>query len=152
VRRAVAEGHELGNHTFDHIDVQHEPDDGVVQDQLARTSAVLEQATGVTPRFVRPPYGKDACRTARIGAEVGLEACVLWSTMVWDWDPAREADWIVARILGEARAGSIVLLHDGAPPGEAPQRDETVAAVAAVVPALVARGFELVTVSELLAT
>lgn len=151
VRRAAAEGHELGNHTYDHIDVQQEPDDDVVRDQLARTTDLVERVAAVRPRLVRPPYGKDACRTARIARDVGLEPCVLWSTMVWDWEPVTEAAWMVERILREAAPGSILLMHDGAPPNEPPAREQTVAAVAEVVPALVDRGFELVTVSELLA-
>jgi peptidoglycan/xylan/chitin deacetylase (PgdA/CDA1 family) len=124
----------------------------VVRDQLARTSDILEQLVGVRPRLVRPPYGKDACRTARLASGLGLEPCVLWSTMVWDWDPATTASWMVDRILAEAGPGSILLMHDGAPPDEEPRRDETIAAVAEVVPALLERGFELVTVSALLAT
>lgn len=152
LERAAAEGHELGNHTYDHIDVQHEPDDDVVRDQLARTSDLVEQVARTRPRLVRPPYGKDACRTARIGRDVGLAPCVLWSTMAWDWEPVTGAAWMVERILHEASAGSILLMHDGAPPGEPAGREETVAAVEEAVPALVDRGFELVTVSELLAS
>lgn len=151
-RRATAEGHELGNHTYDHIDVQHERDDAVVRDQLERTSALLEQTVGVRPRLVRPPYGKDVCRTARIGQDVGLAPCVLWSTAVWDWDSGIEASWMVERALGEAGRGSIVLLHDGMPPHLESPRDQTIAAVAELVPALRSRGLELVTVSELLST
>jgi peptidoglycan/xylan/chitin deacetylase (PgdA/CDA1 family) len=150
-RRAAAAGHELGNHTYDHVDVQHERDDAVVRDQLARTSELVERVAGVAPRLVRPPYGKDACRTARIAGSLGLAPCVLWSTMVWDWDPETPAAWMVERALAEAAPGSILLLHDGAPPGRPPGRDETAAAVAELVPALLARGFALVTVSDLLA-
>jgi peptidoglycan/xylan/chitin deacetylase (PgdA/CDA1 family) len=151
VRRAVADGHELGNHTFDHIDVQGEREDDAVREQLARTTDLLERVAGVRPRLVRPPYGKDVCRTARIGAEVGLAPCVLWSTMVWDWDPATDPRWMVERALGEAAPGAILLFHDGMPPGNETPREPTVAAVTALVPALVECGLELVTVSELLA-
>jgi peptidoglycan/xylan/chitin deacetylase (PgdA/CDA1 family) len=150
-RRAAAEGHEVGNHTFDHIDVQGERDDDVVRDQLTRTSDLVEDVAGARPRLVRPPFGKDVCRTARIGRDVGLRPCVLWSTMVWDWDPATTAAWMVERALAEATPGSILLFHDGMPPGIETPREPTVAAVAELVPALLGRGFELVTVSELLA-
>jgi peptidoglycan/xylan/chitin deacetylase (PgdA/CDA1 family) len=147
----AASGHEIGNHTFDHIDVQHERNDGVVRDQLARTSEAIERACDVAPRLVRPPYGKDPCRTARIGASLDLSPCVLWSTMVWDWDPSTEASWIVERALSELRPGTILLMHDGAPPYDDSPRDATVEAVSTLVPELVARGYDLVTVSALLA-
>lgn len=149
-RRAAAEGHELGNHTWDHIDVQHEREDAVVRDQLARTSELLGDVVGTRPRLVRPPYGKDVCRTARIGRDVGLRWCVLWSTMVWDWDPETQADWMVERALAEAAPGSILLMHDGAPPDAPTPREQTVAAVEELVPALLGQGLELVTVSQLL--
>jgi peptidoglycan-N-acetylglucosamine deacetylase len=149
LRRAVSEGHEIGNHTYDHIDVQSEQADDAVREQLARTTALVEEVAGTRPRLVRPPYGKDACRTARLAAEQGLSPCILWSTMVWDWLPETDAAWMVERVLTEAQPGSIVVMHDGMPPHVATSREASVAAVAELVP-LLARSFRLVTVSELL--
>ena len=49
VERMTREGHEVGNHTFDHIDAAHERDEAVVRDQIARTTAAIV-AAGATPR------------------------------------------------------------------------------------------------------
>ena len=115
VRRIARAGHELGNHTYDHVDAAHERDEDVLRDQLARTSEAIEAAAGTAPRLVRPPYGKDVCRVARLGADAGLEPTVLWSVQAWDWDvtPAEE---IAGHVLRGVHPGAIVLLHDGAPP------------------------------------
>jgi peptidoglycan/xylan/chitin deacetylase (PgdA/CDA1 family) len=149
-RRAAAEGHELGNHTFDHVDAAHERDDDVLRDQLARTSAAIERAVGAAPRLVRPPYGKDVARVARLGAELGLAPAVLWSAQGWDWDTT-PSDEIAAHLLRDCDPGGIAVLHDGVPPGGGPGREPMLAALAQVLETLTRDGYELVTVSELLA-
>ena len=121
-----------------------------MRDQLARTSDLIEEVAGVRPRLVRPPYGKEVCRCARIAAELGLEPCILWSTLVWDWQTETTSEWMVDRVLREASPGSIVCMHDGMPPYDRTPRDATVAAVAELVPRLL-QDYRLVTVSELLA-
>ncbi len=150
LERMHAAGHEIGNHTYDHVDAAHERDDGVLRDQLVRAGAAIEAAVPAPPQLVRPPYGKDVCRVGRIGAGLGLATTVLWSVQAWDWDEETTADWIVERVLSEIRPGAIVLLHDGAPPYDASSRQATVEAVRVLVPELAARGFELATVSRLL--
>jgi peptidoglycan/xylan/chitin deacetylase (PgdA/CDA1 family) len=151
VARARAEGHELGNHTYDHPDAAHVKDDAELRGQLARTSAAIRLAAGVEPRLVRPPYGKEPCRLGRLAAELGLEPTVLWSVQSWDWESPAEQDGVVERVLAGAAPGAIVLLHDGVPPGEEGSRAATVRALAEILPELRGRGYELVTVSELLA-
>jgi peptidoglycan/xylan/chitin deacetylase (PgdA/CDA1 family) len=150
VRRMASAGHELGNHTYDHVDAAHERDEEVLRDQLARTSSSIAAATGTPARLVRPPYGKDVCRVARLGAEAGLEPTILWSVQAWDWDetPAEE---IAGHVLRGVHPGAIVVLHDGVPPNEDRSRGPTVLALETILPALEADGYEAVTVSALLA-
>jgi peptidoglycan/xylan/chitin deacetylase (PgdA/CDA1 family) len=148
--RAVAEGHELGNHTYDHVDAAHERDDGVLRDQITRTSAAIERAAGVPPQLMRPPYGKDVCRVSRLARELGLARTVLWSAQAWDWDAPPAAE-ITERILRDRTPGGILLLHDGAPPYDQRSRDSTVEALGQILPALSRDGYDVVTVSELLA-
>ena len=148
-RRAVAEGHELGNHTYDHVDAAHERDDDVLRDQIVRTSAALERVVGVPPRVIRPPYGKDVARVARLGRELGLTDTILWSAQGWDWD-ATPAEEIVELVLRDCAPGGIIVLHDGVPPGGGPSREPMLAALAEVLDALTRDGYELVTVSDLL--
>jgi len=150
VRRAVSEGHELGNHTFDHVDAAHERDDDVLRDQIRRTSAAIERATGEAPRLMRPPYGKDVARVARLAGELGLDPTVLWSAQGWDWDttPASE---IEALVLRDCAPGGIVLLHDGVPPHGGTSREPMLEALARILARVRGDGYDIVTVSQLLA-
>jgi peptidoglycan/xylan/chitin deacetylase (PgdA/CDA1 family) len=143
LRRAVGEGHELGNHAWSH----QRPaslTDGELRDELARTAAEIERVAGVSPRLLRPPYGDDPERFEAVGERV------LWTVDPEDWTepPAEE---IVVRVLREAEPDAIVLLHDGVPRDESARtRQPTVDAVARLLPALGDRGYTCVTVSELL--
>ena len=149
VRRAVAEGHEPGNHLFSHRHPKALSDEEI-RDEVVRTAAEIERAVGTAASLLRPPYGEEPERVAAIGAELGLGPVVLWSIDPEDWrSPPAEA--IVEQVLEEARAGAIVDLHDGW--GRTPRdRQPTVEALEHLLPELGTRGFELVTVSELLAS
>jgi peptidoglycan/xylan/chitin deacetylase (PgdA/CDA1 family) len=148
--RAVADGHELANHTYDHVDAAHERDDDALRDQIARTNAAIERVAGAPARLIRPPYGKDVARVDRLGCELGLEHTILWSAQGWDWDttPAEE---IAALVLRDCAPGGIVVLHDGVPPSGGPSREPMRAALAEILVALTRDGYELVTVSGLVA-
>jgi peptidoglycan/xylan/chitin deacetylase (PgdA/CDA1 family) len=143
-RAGVEAGHELGNHTWAHAHLEELSDDEIL-DQLGRTAALVELETGRPMRVLRCPYGTAEGRVAALAATHGFaEAIVHWSVDPEDWsDPPPET--IVERVLQSIHPGAIVCLHDG------PGRSATVAALLELVPRLVADGYALVTVSELLA-
>jgi len=151
VRRAAAEGHEIGNHAWSHVDPATLSDDAL-RAELERTGSLIEQIVGERPRHFRPPYADADFRVADVARTAGLERTVLRSIDPADWDEL-EPDVIAERVLREARPGAIVCLHDGVSPGErAPDgRRATVGAVARLVPELRAQGYALVTVEALLA-
>jgi peptidoglycan/xylan/chitin deacetylase (PgdA/CDA1 family) len=147
LRRMLAEGHQIGNHLFSHRHPEGLSDDEL-RDEIARTAQEIEAATGLAPTLVRPPYGEEPERIGVAAAELGLGPVVLWSIDPEDWK-APPADAIVEHVLQEARAGAIVDLHDGWGRTEG-TRQPTVEALERLVPELQARGFDLVTLSELL--
>ena len=150
LRRAAAEDHELGNHTWSHRRAS-TLSDGDLREELQRTGARVAEVVGATPKLARPPYGEDAERFARVAAGLGLGPTVLWSVDPEDWREPPAAE-IVAATLAGARPGAIVDLHDGFRRGSSSQtRQSTVDAVAELLPALDVRAFRCVTVSELLA-
>jgi peptidoglycan-N-acetylglucosamine deacetylase len=152
LRRTVTEGHELGNHFYEHRDPAKLPDAELV-DQLERAGRAVADVAGTAPRLVRPPYGHDGRRVARVAATAGLGPIILGSIDPSDWRATTSAP-IVRHVLIAARPGSIVFLHDGVPPADdtaaTRSRVATVEAVVELVPELTARGFDLVTVSELI--
>jgi poly-beta-1,6 N-acetyl-D-glucosamine synthase len=148
VQRLRRDGFEVGNHTFTHADVSALPG-WERRLQLGLTDNALAGAVGIRPRLFRPPYSsvpaaaseKQAAaleQVARLGYDV-----VLADFNGEDWRRPG-VDEIVAATTPQGDRGGIVLLHDGG--GD---RSQTIGAIERLVPALRARGFELVTVSEL---
>jgi len=103
LQRMVHEGHSVQNHTYDHYQLIG-LSDSAIRDQISRTSRVIEEAAGVAPRCLRPPYGVTDDRVRAIAADLGL------TTLLWDVNPADQGDsgWI----LEETGGGDILLLHD----------------------------------------
>jgi peptidoglycan/xylan/chitin deacetylase (PgdA/CDA1 family) len=152
VRDAAARGHEIGNHTWTHVDADRTRELATLQDEVARTNDVIERVAGRRPTLLRPPYGSDPGRFARAAAKCGLEATVLWSVQSFDWqDPEPES--IVDQVLAEVEPGAIVLFHDGQrETNDARPRAGTLAALPTVLERVRADGYEFATVSELLRT
>jgi peptidoglycan/xylan/chitin deacetylase (PgdA/CDA1 family) len=150
LRRIVADGHEVGNHTHNHIDLAEASDEAVLAEIRSCANAIAA-VLGTEPRLLRPPYGSGAERVARAAGGLSVGPVVMWSVDPADWRRP-EAEPIVDQVLKEIAAGAIVDLHDGIPPNSAgePSRQATVDAVARLLPELQKRGFELVTVSRLL--
>ena len=141
VQRAIAEGHEVGNHSWDHKALN-KLGEGGLQHELADTSAEITKATGKPVTLMRPPYGATTPRLNRaIEKEYGMKV-ILWSVDPLDWKrPGPHA--VEQRIVAGTKPGSIILSHDIHP--------GTIDAMPATLDALLAKGYKFVTVSELLA-
>ncbi len=131
-RRIVAEGHDIGNHSYSHpIYLYCTPTE--TYRQLARTQDIITTVTGVTPTWVRPPCGVRTPAYFAAARRLGLRT-VQWTVSGFDWQRRSAAD-IAQQILRRVSAGSIVLLHDGATTGTGDRR-ATVAALPALVDGL----------------
>ena len=136
LRRVLAHGHELANHSLNH---ELTPSSA----SMRATSDRIRAATGFTPCTFRPPYGEYNSGTVAAARANGM------STVIWDVDPR---DWtqpgsgaIYSRVVGGAHPGAIVVMHDGGGP-----RGQTVAALPRIIAELESRGYDLVTVTKLL--
>jgi peptidoglycan/xylan/chitin deacetylase (PgdA/CDA1 family) len=143
VARMVRDGHELGNHTYQHRYLPLARSRSV-EHELRATDDAIARAAGVVPAVARPPWGGRSPRNVRVFQRL-RKRLVLWDVNSFDWKgkPARE---VADRVLDRARPGSIILMHEARDGGET-----TIDAVRLLVPALRARGFELVTVSHAIA-
>ncbi len=141
VRRTVAEGHEIGNHTYTHR-LLSKLSDSEVRKEMTRCRDAVANAAGVQMRTMRPPYGGLLQRQRQlIHSEFGYPT-ILWSVDPLDWK--RPGPSVVAsRILKGATPGGIILAHDLHAP--------TVDAMPATLDGLLKRGFKFVTVSQLIA-
>ncbi|WP_353568912.1 polysaccharide deacetylase family protein [Haloferula sargassicola] len=141
VRRIVAEGHEIGNHTYTHRNLTKLGHDAVLS-ELNKTRDAIVKAAGVQPRTMRPPYGA-LLQTQRewIRSELGYPT-ILWSVDPRDWQRPGPSV-VTSRILSGATPGAIILSHDLHAP--------TVDAMPATLDGLLRKGYKFVTVSQLLA-
>jgi peptidoglycan/xylan/chitin deacetylase (PgdA/CDA1 family) len=154
LRRAVQEGHELGNHTTSHPDLTR-CGRWRIRRELARTNHAIERTVGARPRLFRPPYMAHDERVLTIAGKLGLMWTVLDSDGVSPKDYRMDdAGEIAEALVSSIRPGAIVDLHDGRPPREPqgstlPTRHATAEAVPLVLGRLIQAGYRVVTVSEL---
>lgn len=126
---------EVANHSYNHPKLT-EISPAKVKKQITRTSKLVKGITGEGTHLVRPPYGAyDDTVLEQIDAPA-----ILWSIDTRDWK-TRDAEKTVANVLENVKDGDIILMHDVYEP--------TAEAVEKLVPELVARGYQLVTVPEL---
>ena len=141
VKRIVAEGHEVANHSWSHPQLSR-MNDASVHDQLQKTQDAIVQACGVTPKIMRPPYGAFTSRQcAWANGNWGYKV-ILWDVDPLDWK-IRNSEHVKAEILKQTVNGSIILSHD--------IHKTTVDAMPETLDALLSKGFKFVTVSELIA-
>ncbi|WAS04000.1 polysaccharide deacetylase family protein [Gloeomargaritales cyanobacterium VI4D9] len=139
--RMRAEGHEVANHTTNHPTLTALNDARVYQ-EIHTTQALVCETAGLRPQYFRPPYGSFDRTTIRLAAELGL-SLVIWDVDTRDWQH-RNPQRIIQTVQDQARAGSIILMHD--------IYGSTADALPGVIGTLRAKGLELVTVAQLLAT
>jgi peptidoglycan/xylan/chitin deacetylase (PgdA/CDA1 family) len=141
VHRIVAGGHEVGNHSFNHVRMVFHSS-AFYDDEIRRTGSVLQAAGATKPTLFRPPFGKKLTGLP-LAAERNGYRMIMWDS---GDPPDRDPNVYAAKVLAEVRAGSIVLIH----PMHSTNATER-AALPLILNGLSRRGFRMVTVSELLA-
>ncbi len=142
VRALVDAGMEVASHTMSHENLP-KLDRDALRSEISSAFDALEAAGGSRPQMIRAPYGAFTdVEWARSGDLIS--ASVLWNVDTLDWKRPG-ADAIVSGVLDHVKNGSIVLMHDGG--GD---RSQDVEALPRIIDGLRERGFELVTVSELM--
>lgn len=136
IRREQEEGHLIGNHTYSHIQLTFGNRE-TFREELVKTNEILENITGEKVSFVRPPYGS---WDKSFEKELNMFP-VLWNIDPLDWC-SHNAECIAAKVVENAGDGDIILMHD--------YYDTSVTAALEVVDVLQKRGFQFVTVEEIL--
>jgi peptidoglycan-N-acetylglucosamine deacetylase len=138
VERVAREGHAIGNHGYHHRKLHFKSPTYVREDLTLGTNAI-KRVSGVSPKVFRAPHGFRSPWVTSIAHSLG-QRTVGWSFGVWDSD-CPGVDIIATRILDGAKAGSILLLHDGDGYDPNGDRVQTARAVPLIVDRMLAQGF-----------
>ena len=141
VRRLAAEGHELASHGYRHSNMS-QWSEGDIESAIARTHDIIQEISGQSPTYIRPPNGDYDDLVIATAARLGYTV-VIWSLDSLDWlNPG--VDRIIDRLLTRAEPGDIILMHAS---DTCRQTDQ---ALPAVIEGLRAKGLDLVPLGKLL--
>ncbi len=135
IKRMVSEGHEIGNHSWDHPNLSKLTSDQIAW-QVNTTNDTIASIIGQPPHTLRPPYG---ATNDTVRAVTGMPE-VLWTVDTLDWQ-SKNTQAILAKVQSQANAGGIILMHD--------IHQTTVNALPTVLDYLVSQGYHFVTIDEL---
>lgn len=139
VRQIAAAGHEIGNHSYSHVDFVGEQENIILQ-QMDKTDALIRDLTGTSPGLARVPSGSYDSRVIRLLRRQGYEV-IQWDVDSVDWQKP-PADEMTRKVVENVQNGSIVLFHSGA--------DTTMEALPDVIAGLREKGYRFTTVGNLL--
>ena len=139
IRRAVDEGHEIGNHTWSHFPIN-QIDISILKKELSTTTDIIQKASDCNPKIMRPPYGATNANINKlINDEFNLKV-VMWSLDSKDWK-YKDSILVFKRIVNNSKSGDIILAHD--------IFISTILSMPPTLDRLLAKGFNFATVSEL---
>ena len=136
VRRMQEEGHLVGNHTYHHVQLD-KLNETKAREEILKTNNLIYETTGVYPQYMRPPFG---------AWKKNLELCVemlpvFWTIDTLDWK-VKNTETILRTVEEQIEDGAIILMHD--------EYDTSVEAALKVADELKDKGYELVTVDQLI--
>jgi len=145
-RQEVAEGHVIGNHTWDHPVLTSETEAQNIS-EIERCEDEIEKVCGERTRMFRPPKGLWDGDTFLAAERLGYRI-ILWSVAL-EHHEAKTPRAMAERVIEKARPGMIILAHDGEP-GHRLDRSKTMKALPILVDGLQKKGYRFVTIPELL--
>jgi peptidoglycan/xylan/chitin deacetylase (PgdA/CDA1 family) len=139
LKRMVAEGHVVGNHSYSH---PRNPSASRARTELSRTDTLITKATGIAPTCFRPPYGRTKTVLTALALSHG------YGVFLWTIDPGdtrgNGTKSLIRGVLSAPEKGDIVILHDGN------DHQASVDAVTPILKALSAKGWQFVTLPEMM--
>ena len=141
VKRIVDDGFEIGSHGHKHLNYS-ELSDNDIQKQIVTADQILKQVTGKKPNLIRLPNGDFDERVLKIAQKLNYQV-IQWDTDSHDW-MNKGVDSIVHRVLTKAHPGDIILMH------ASDSCKQTHEALPIIIDRLREKGYQFVTVSELI--
>ncbi|MBD2847145.1 polysaccharide deacetylase family protein [Paenibacillus sp. IB182496] len=145
MRRIVAEGHVVGNHSYSHANLP-KLSDKRFREEITRTDKLIKQYTGYTPTYVRPPYGNiNESQLQWLASQ--HRKIINWNVDSLDWK-GLSADEVATNVLADSKPGAIILQHSGGGVGE--DLSGTVKALPRIIARLREEGVGFATIPGLL--
>lgn len=142
LNKIISEGHEIANHTYSHKILKNMDFDSVLN-EIQSTEKMIKSKGGKVEKIIRPPCGLFDKNLIKLAKKEGYKI-VLWNIDTHDW--ANEpAESITANIIQNVSGGDIILFHD-----YTSGKNHTDEALDKIIPILKDKGYEFVTVSQLL--
>lgn len=152
LRRIYSEGHEIGNHSYNHpwmAKISSEEQ----QNEILQTQGMIQSCIGSQPRWFRSPYASQNESTLRIAHQAGLNTA-LWTIDTQDWRKSSTTQSIIQKALNY-QTNNIILMHDGVEPNpnfKHPEasltRNNTVQSLETIIQRFLNKGFQFFTISE----
>ncbi len=144
LQQEIKEGHEIENHTYTHPDLSRESDLQTAE-EIRRTGQVIYDIGKIKTQYFRPPKKMFRQETIQI-AKVNGYKTVLWTICVEN-HKTKTPEQMAQRVINSTRPGMIILAHDGRL-----DRSQTLAALPMIIEGLQEKGYEFITLNELLNT
>lgn len=132
-------GHEIGNHSYSHPHMNALSEQGIAY-ELRKNGDLIKDLTGQRTTLFRPPFGEYNNQVITVASSLGYHT-IQWSVDSLDWKDL-SSNQIYDRVMSQVKPGSIVLFHNAAP--------GTPGAIRRLIPDLLAAGYKIVPVTELL--
>jgi peptidoglycan/xylan/chitin deacetylase (PgdA/CDA1 family) len=148
LRRIVAEGHEVGNHTYSHVYLFFKSR-RLMAEEIDRTQGIIEKVAGFRPKIFRPPYGARWFGLIPTLLERRMHL-ILWSAAGYDWK--KDVQGITKATLRRLKPGAVILLHDGRETRATTEidRSRTVLALPAIITGVRRQGYEFAPLRDFL--
>lgn len=141
---AIAQrGHEVASHTYNHTDLDTLTEDEIREDLIKSHETISNAINREASLYLRPPRGVMNDEIAKVAASCGYKDIIMYGPTALDWDVNNSAEDIVNSLLSQIYSGEIILIHilDGINTGEA---------LPALIEGVRAKGYEFITVGEMI--
>jgi peptidoglycan/xylan/chitin deacetylase (PgdA/CDA1 family) len=139
IEKSVKNGNEIIGHSWSHSNLT-KLSRNQIKDEIVDTNNLIESVTGLCPNIYRPPFGEVNENVKKVSEELGA-VILYWSVDSRDWQ-SKDANKVCEIVFNEVKDGSVILCHD--------LYASTYEAMQTVIPGLKDRGYQFVTVSELI--
>ena len=148
-RRIVTAGNVIGNHSYNHHKSLCLRRGKTAAHDIEMAHQAIYECTGFEPKLFRPPHGFRTPWLMRTVRHLGYTV-VTWDNMTSDWKAEKSGDEIIRAILRRAKPGGVIVMHDGRDTRLSYDRSHMLQALPFVIETLMERGFDFVTIPELL--